>query len=623
MTKESVRQKKAAMIAILAVLLTAFAPFIALGGDVAADGSADLSVYRYTPKLTMTSPNFGDVEYMVWDFGDGTVLDGRWEYYIQQQKAGVELTPEQISGIAAYKELLAKNGNTLLETTHTYAEKGTYTVTAVGLNPLGYKAPGASVPYDGTFNTDETGFDGGMTSTIAKDVKAPSDEDLKSAEFKAVAGSWSRVLYVVEILGYPTITFDTKGGSEVSPIEVENTFEYKPAVKPTTDPTKDGYAFNGWFTDEGCTTPYDWNKNVTEPMTLYAGWLEIPKFDHVITFMDGEVKVGTQNKNNENDGTINIQITQEDPAKDGYTFKGWSPNKDSTSADYVKGDEVSIPVDGLTLYAVWERNVVNVTVDGVPKVFNEGSRVSDIVKPSRPGFEFNGWFSNDTYTNPVSDDTVLTEGMKLFSKMDEIIVPEDKIIVYIDGKNVLMDKGKKVSDIEIPVKEGFRFDGWYYDIEFTDRASDERVLENLMELHSKWIVNVTIDGVSKTFNEGSRVSDIVKPTKDGYTFDGWYSDEGFASEVTEDTILTDGMVLFSKFVKIEEKKDPFNWGIFFSIFVLVMGMVAMIVGYRIGQPAALVIGLIVAILGVISIALQFAGTDLFTWIKDAFNGGKA
>ena len=75
MTKESVRQKKAAMIAILAVLLTAFAPFIALGGDVAADGSADLSVYRYTPKLTMTSPNFGDVEYMVWDFGDGTVLD--------------------------------------------------------------------------------------------------------------------------------------------------------------------------------------------------------------------------------------------------------------------------------------------------------------------------------------------------------------------------------------------------------------------------------------------------------------------------------------------------------------------------------------------------------------------
>ena len=145
----------------------------------------------------------------------------------------------------------------------------------------------------------------------------------------------------------------------------------------------------------------------------------------------------------------------------------------------------------------------------------------------------------------------------------------------------------------------------------------------MMELHSKWIVNVTIDGVSKTFNEGSKVSDIVKPTKDGYTFDGWYSDEGFASEVTEDTILTDGMVLFSKFVKIEEKKDPFNWGIFFSIFVLVMGVVAMIVGYRIGQPAALVIGLIVAILGVISIDLQFAGTDLFTWIKDTFNGGKA
>ena len=48
----------------------------------------DLSIYRYAPKLTMTSENFGAVKYIVRDFSDGTVLDGRWEYYIETQDNG-------------------------------------------------------------------------------------------------------------------------------------------------------------------------------------------------------------------------------------------------------------------------------------------------------------------------------------------------------------------------------------------------------------------------------------------------------------------------------------------------------------------------------------------------------
>ena len=295
-------------------------------------------------------------------------------------------------------------------------------------------------------------------------------------------------------------------------------------------------------------------------MNLYSKWTEnvVPeeRYDHIITYKDGSSILKTQNENNTVNGPVEATISYT-PTKDGYTFKGWSPDKDSTSADYQNGDKVSVPVAGLTLYAVWERNVVNVTVDGVSKTFNEGSRVSDIVKPSKPGFEFKGWFSNDTYIDSVSDDTVLTNGMKLYSKMDKIVVPEDKVVVFIDGKNVLMDKGKKVSDIEIPVK-------------------------------------------------------------DGYTFNGWYSGEELTEEVTGDTVLTNGMTLYSKFTENGDKKDI--GGMVLSIMAFVVGIVLIMAGYRSGFPVAMVIGLIIAIFGGVSIGLENTGTDLFTWIKDLFGG---
>ena len=38
------------------------------------------------------------------------------------------------------------------------------------------------------------------------------------------------------------------------------------------DPTRDGYTFGGWFTDEACTQAYDFSTPVTADLTLYAKW---------------------------------------------------------------------------------------------------------------------------------------------------------------------------------------------------------------------------------------------------------------------------------------------------------------------------------------------------------------
>ena len=403
MFSESVRKKGAAGALVLAVLLTAFVPILSFADGSDADGSgADLTIYRLTPKLSVTSDDPASIEYIVWDFGDGTVLDGRWEYYIQQQNDGAELSDEILAGIEAYRDLLMQNGNSLWVTAHTYAEAGNYTVTMVALNALGYVSPESGMPYDGVFSTDETGFDGGMFDESESDVTEPSDEALETSAFKAVAGSWCRVLYTVELLGYPTVTFVSNGGSAVAPVTVENGVEYAAATEPDA-PVRDGYRFDGWFTDPECTEAYDWSLKVTEPITLYAGWTAesgpvVPvQYDHMITYKDGASVIGTKNVRDASD-EIYTTIDIQNPSRDGFSFKGWSLTADG-DAQYLKGALVIVDTDGLVLYAVWERNAepapaeqITISIDGEDVQVGTGKTVADLTEPTKEGFVFDGWY---------------------------------------------------------------------------------------------------------------------------------------------------------------------------------------------------------------------------------------
>lgn len=66
-----------------------------------------------------------------------------------------------------------------------------------------------------------------------------------------------------------TVAFNSNGGSACDTKFVA-TADGK-LVKPA-DPTRDGYTFGGWFTDEACTQAYDFRTPVTADLTLYAKW---------------------------------------------------------------------------------------------------------------------------------------------------------------------------------------------------------------------------------------------------------------------------------------------------------------------------------------------------------------
>ncbi len=66
-----------------------------------------------------------------------------------------------------------------------------------------------------------------------------------------------------------TVTFDSNGGSDLSPAYVGNGGH---VLEPAA-PTRAGYTFTGWYSDADLTTAWDFDADtVSGDMTLYAGW---------------------------------------------------------------------------------------------------------------------------------------------------------------------------------------------------------------------------------------------------------------------------------------------------------------------------------------------------------------
>ena len=127
------------------------------------------------------------------------------------------------------------------------------------------------------------------------------------------------------------VTFDTKGGSTVP---VENVLNGQKATKPA-DPTRAGYTFGGWYTEETYAKLYDFATSVKNALTLYAKWTIN---QYTITFKP---------ENGDEDTTITQDYgtavtAPANPTKTGYTFAGWDREIPAT-----------MPAENMTVTAQW------------------------------------------------------------------------------------------------------------------------------------------------------------------------------------------------------------------------------------------------------------------------------
>ena len=324
-------------------------------------------------------------------------------------------------------------------------------------------------------------------------------------------------IYGTTLEKYGTVIFNVNG------IEYMRLFfDYGAKVTAPEYKIPEGYTFSGWELPE--TMPAE---DITLNAILTANTYTI-KFTNT---GDSTVKDIT--------GVYGASITAPaDPVRTGYTFAGW----------YVAGTDTAYTIPAtmpdittedktLVLEARWTANsytIIFKDADGTVYKQIDQDYDTDITAPDDPtktGYTFAGWDTEVPAKMPVTPDG----GLIITAKWT---VNKYTMSFNSDGGTAVESKtydfGAKTEAPAAPTKTGYTFAGWY--------LGDEAYIfgtmpANDVALVAHWTINeytmsFNSDGgsavESRIYAYGAQTEAPAAPTKEGYTFAGWYlGDEAY------------------------------------------------------------------------------------------------
>ena len=145
-----------------------------------------------------------------------------------------------------------------------------------------------------------------------------------------------------------TVTFNTDSGSP-TPADQQVSYPYGRVKRPSPDPAREGYQFDGWFTGN---TAYDFSKPVTQNLTLTAKWTPAGR----------NTKWSISPNQGSQLGNETTTITPPDSASRGIRFSQVSASKNDSGYYNYNGFSLAVGSDG-NAYA-WGDNTYGKLGDG-------------------------------------------------------------------------------------------------------------------------------------------------------------------------------------------------------------------------------------------------------------------
>ena len=355
--------------------------------------------------------------------------------------------------------------------------------------------------------------------------------------------------------GY-TITYVLNGGDNN---EANPSMYIKGDKISLQSPRKIGATFGGWYSDK------KYKKKVTSVSggnkTVYAKWT-MNKYN--IAFNGNGATSGKMKKQTGIGYTTTKTLAANAFKKKGYSFTGWNTSKDGSGDSYANKAKVKRLSDTnkatVTLYAQWRINdyKINYNLNGGinnetnPSTYTVNDKVV-LSNPAKEHYVFAGWYSDKKFKKKVTTIAKGSTGNRtLYAKWTPIkyTIAFDKNDSGASGsmKNlngVAWNSTKKLTANGFK-KEGYSFIGWNTMPDGSGTAySNKANVRNLagengtkVTLYAQWKMNTykvtykTNGGIMPveartSYNVHDDTIILEVPTREGYTFVGWYTDAKF------------------------------------------------------------------------------------------------
>lgn len=199
------------------------------------------------------------------------------------------------------------------------------------------------------------------------------------------------------------------------------------------------------------------------------------------------------------------------------------------------------------------------------KYFTKVEENGKLIRPTDPekeGYVFVGWYTEPELINEYKFNSTVSADLKLYAKFEESAAVETQTVTFMKDAETLFDtsvvkKGNTVGVPAEPTNDGYSFAGWYTDVKCTTAYDFNLPVNTDITLYARWLAKYTVsfdtDGgstvESQTVVTGNKATKpAVNPTKKGYNFVGWYTDNTYTTEFDfENTIITDNTTIYAKF----------------------------------------------------------------------------
>ncbi|MBO4857636.1 MAG: InlB B-repeat-containing protein [Treponema sp.] len=357
------------------------------------------------------------------------------------------------------------------------------------------------------------------------------------------------ILYAKWIPITYTITYVLFDGTN-APENPETYTVESPTIKLKA-PSKPGYNFEGWISSSltiGNDAVIEIASGTYKNLTLYASWTPI---EYSVKY---NLNGGTNSYLNPETFTVESRsIELAAPTRIGYKFEGWY-----TSSSFEESTKYSViaekTIGNIELYAKW--SIINYTVTYVLSggTNNAANKTSYTINdldfklgiPTFKEYEFGGWFDNQNFGGePVTKiETSRLEDIVLYAKWNIEIY---SVKYNLNGgtnssENPLSFTGESETlNLVAASKLGYAFDGWYKTRDFSGEKFTKipSGSNGSIELWAKWTpidyaITYNLNGGTnaagnpEAYNIENANLTLTRPSKDYYTFGGWYFDEALS-----------------------------------------------------------------------------------------------